>query len=61
MAKKQEKQSEKLCDYSCEFAAFARHAYCSDNVTIFCKKLKKMVRKFSPCPCPDKNQLPKSK
>ncbi|MBN2377393.1 MAG: hypothetical protein JXD22_13400 [Sedimentisphaerales bacterium] len=61
MAKKQEKQSEKLCDYSCEFAALARNACCSKNATIFCKKLKKMVRILSPCPCPDKNQPPKSK
>ena len=61
MVKKIINQPEKLCDYSCTHAEFARNAYCSDNITIYCKKLKKMVRKFTPCPRPDKNRPLKSK
>jgi len=43
------KQPRKLCDFSCKYAEFTQDAYCSDNITIYCKKLKKLVRKFSPC------------
>jgi len=42
-------QPEKLCDFSCEHAEFAKDTYCSDNITMYCKKAKTMVRKFSPC------------
>ena len=43
------KQQPKLCDFSCKYADFAKDAYCSDNITMYCKKMKTMVRKFSPC------------
>ena len=40
---------EKLCDFSCEHAEFVQDAYCSDNITLYCKKTNTLVRKFSPC------------
>lgn len=42
-------KEEKFCDFNCEHAEFAKNAYCSDNITMYCKKAKKMVRKYSPC------------
>ena len=42
-------KEEKICDFACEHAEFAKNAYCSDNITMYCKKTKKMVRKYSPC------------
>ncbi|MBN1844541.1 MAG: hypothetical protein JW810_02580 [Sedimentisphaerales bacterium] len=46
----------RLCDYSCRYAEFARDGYCSDNVTMYCRKAKAMVRKFSPCPLSKKTK-----
>ena len=42
-------EDDKVCDFTCEHAEFAKDAYCSDNITMFCKKAKKMVRKYSLC------------
>ncbi len=42
-------KEEKFCDFSCEHAEFAKDAYCSDNITMYCQKTKTMVRKYSPC------------
>jgi hypothetical protein len=42
-------EEEKVCDFSCEYAEFAKDAYCSDNITMYCKKYKKMVRKYAEC------------
>ncbi len=50
------KQDEKFCDFSCKHAEFAKDAYCSDNITMYCKKLKKMVRKYSLCLMEKKNK-----
>lgn len=42
-------KEDKVCDFTCEHAEFAKDAYCSDNITMYCKKTKKMIRKYSPC------------
>ena len=42
-------KEEKVCNFACEHAEFAKDAYCSDNITMYCQKAKTMVRKYSPC------------
>ena len=40
---------EEYCSFRCKHAKFTKDTWCSDNITFYCKKLKRMVRKWEPC------------
>jgi predicted choloylglycine hydrolase len=54
-------QEDIVCNFACEHAEFAKDAYCSDNITMYCKKAKTMVRKYSPCVLCKKAKTKKNK
>ena len=45
-----------VCTFRCKHAGHIKDTYCSDNVTIFCKRTGRVVRKWTPCPAYEEDQ-----